>query len=120
MYSHIMGSRRPAVVPPEPAVPPLRPGATPRPRCKARSRRPADFVFPAGAAGPWGSTWATRHLAPAGGLVYCMPKRNEDPFPGGRQPVRTVAAADGAVADLGTAPSPAGNRAIILEALQIQ
>ncbi len=42
------------------------------------------------------------------------------PFSGGRRPVRTAAAADGAVADLGTAPSPAGNRAIILEALQIQ
>ncbi len=41
------------------------------------------------------------------------------PFSGARRPVRTAAAADGAMADLRTATSPAGNGAIILEALQI-
>ncbi len=45
------------------------------------------------------------------------------PFSGARRPVRTVrtaAAADGAMAALRDATSPAGNGAIILEALQIQ
>ena len=50
MYSHIIRSRRPAVVPPEP---PLRLGATPRPGCKADTGRPPDLVLPAGTAGPW-------------------------------------------------------------------
>ena len=42
------------------------------------------------------------------------------PFSGARRPVRTAAAADGAMADLRTETSPAGNGATILEALQIQ
>ncbi len=42
------------------------------------------------------------------------------PFSRLRRPVRTAAAADGAMAYLGTETSPAGNGATILEALQIQ
>ncbi len=42
------------------------------------------------------------------------------PSSGARRPVWTAAAADGAMAGLRTATSPAGNGAIILEAVQIQ
>ncbi len=117
MYSHIMGSRRPAVVPLKPAAPPLPRGATPGPGCKADSGRPADLVFPAGAAGPRGRQG---HSAPCAhrwsGILHAT--KECGPSPGARRPVRT--AADGAMADLRTATSPAGNGAITLEALQVR
>ena len=117
MYSHIMRIRRPAVVPPEPAAPPLPRGATPRPGCKADSGRPADLVFPARAAGPWEHQG---HSAPCAGRGSGILHATKEcgPSSRARRPVQT--AADGAMADLRTATSPAGNGAIILEALQIQ
>lgn len=119
MYSHIVGSRRPAVVPPEPAAPPLRLGATPGPGCKADSGRPADLVFPAGTAGPWEHQGLSAPCARWGsGILHAT--KECGPFSGARRPVRTALAADGAMADLRDATSPAGNGAIILEALQIQ
>ena len=118
MYSHIIRSRRRGVVPPEPAAPPLPQGATPRPGCKADSGRPAKLVFPAQPAGPWEHQG---HSAPCAGRRSGILHATKEcgPFSGARRPVRTATAADGAMADLRTATSPAGNRAIILEALQI-
>lgn len=48
MYSHIIRSRRPAGVPPDPAAPPVPQGAAPTPGCKADSGRPADAPSPPG------------------------------------------------------------------------